>query len=95
MTDDENHVGAAVLVTGESRQCVTPRQLARWMQNLGKGPEKASGYAESTVSDRYPTLAPVEISLSSPARRTRRSRSDLPSQRHPTQDTSDREPTHR
>ena len=66
MTDDENHVGPVVLVTGESRKYVNPRQLAsyrehrrqlaEWMLNLGKHPEKAEGYAESTVKTRMARL---------------------------------------
>ncbi|GGJ13102.1 hypothetical protein GCM10008995_23650 [Halobellus salinus] len=66
MTDDENHIGAAVPVTGESRAYLNPRQLvsyrehrrqlAQWMQNLGKDPEKANGYAESTVKTRTARL---------------------------------------
>lgn len=66
MTDDENHVGPAVLVTEESRQYVNPRQLAsyrehrrqlaRWMIDLGKDPEKANEHAESTVKTRMTRL---------------------------------------
>lgn len=66
MTDDENHAGLATLVTTESRKHVNPRQQAslrehrrkqaRWMLNLGKNPEKADGYAESTVKTRMARL---------------------------------------
>lgn len=66
MTDDENHVGGIVLVTDEARQYVNPRQLAayrehrrkiaEWLLNLGKQPEKATGYADATVKTRMHRL---------------------------------------
>jgi integrase len=66
LTDSENHVGEIVLVTEESRKYVNPRQLAsyrehrrqlaEWMLNLGKTPEKAEGYAEATAKTRMHRL---------------------------------------
>jgi len=66
MTNDENHVGDIVLVTKESKKYVNPRQLAsyrehrrqqaEWMLNLGKHPEKAEGYAETTARTRMARL---------------------------------------
>jgi site-specific recombinase XerD len=66
LTHSENHVGDAVLVTDEAKKYVNPRQLesyrehrrslAQWMTHLGKNPEKATGYASSTVKTRMARL---------------------------------------
>jgi len=59
---DENHVQGIVLVSRKAREILNPRQvesyrvhrrdMAEWLLNLGKNPDKAEGYAQSTSQMR-------------------------------------------
>ena len=64
--DADNKVEGIPLVTNKAREYLNPRQeiayqelrrdLAEWMMNLGKNPEKADGYAKSNVETRMNRL---------------------------------------
>lgn len=64
--DDENKYEGIPLVTEDAREHLNPRQeiayrehrrdLAEWMLNLGKDPEKAEGYSKSSVETRMNRL---------------------------------------
>lgn len=64
--EDENKVQGIVLLTGEAREYLNPREeiaykehrreLAQWMLNLGKNPAKAEGYSYSTAKNRMNKL---------------------------------------
>jgi len=63
---DENKVNGIPLVTNKARDYLNPRQeiayrehrreLAEWMLNLGKNPEKAEGYSQSVAETRMNRL---------------------------------------
>lgn len=63
---DDNTYRGIPLVTGKARELLNPRQevvyrefrrdLAEWMLNLGKNPEKAEGYSDATVEMRMNRL---------------------------------------
>jgi len=63
---DENKVNGIPLLTNKARDYLNPRQeiayrehrreLAEWMLNLGKNPEKAEGYSQSVAETRMNRL---------------------------------------